>query len=78
MVLQEQDHNPGANEAQHRDRGAQRRRGGPLPAAVQARDGAPAAGEDEPRRGAAPDTCRHQRSESLARLSIRPVTCTAE
>lgn len=55
-LIQKQDNNPGAAKAQHPERGAQRRPGGALPGAVQARDGAAAAGEDEPRGGAAPDT----------------------
>lgn len=62
--MQEQDYNAGAAKAVHRERGAERRPGGALPGAVQARDGAAAAGEDEPRRGAAPDTRRHQRGET--------------
>lgn len=57
--VQEQDYIAGAAEAQHCERGAQRRPGGAMPGAVQARDGTPAAGKDESRRGAAPNTRRH-------------------
>lgn len=59
LTIQEQDNNPGAAQAQHSERGAVRGPGEPLPRAVQARDGASAAGEDEPRRGAATDSRRY-------------------
>lgn len=70
ICVQEQDDIARAAEAQHCERGAQRRSGRTVPGPVQARDGAAAAGEDEPRRGAAPNTRRHQRCEYTIRIHV--------
>lgn len=63
--MQKQDDITGAAEAKHNEWGTERGSGGALPGAVQAWDGATAAGEDEPCRGVAPDTRRYQRGTNL-------------